>query len=288
MGRIKFPPFLMPDYDMGESSDELLKISMSGTKQRRKAPMCTWRPNGRLDWQILYVEEGYGYFRCGEATEKVGPHALVVMKPLEPQLYAYYEQECPIVYFVHFSGSIVEELMMKMKLDEQMIYNISPSCNYKILKAFSRLNSAIALNGNNECMYWGEFIELLSVLSKSIHVDSTNEEMSTQNHDTALSVVLAEMHKDVGSQYSVADYAKKINLSPSYFAHVFKRRVGMSPIQYRNRIRMEHAKDLLITTTMTIDAIARELGYCDTAVFSKKFKEVYKMSPLHYRKSLGE
>lgn len=51
----------------------------------------------------------------------------------------------------------------------------------------------------------------------------------------------------------MANYCK---LSESYFSHMFKERMGLSPMQYLNNQRMEKAKDFLLSNSMTISNIA--------------------------------
>ena len=288
MSKIKFPSNLIKDYDQGETSNELLHVSISGTMPRLKERMCTCRPQGRLDWQIIYICDGYGYFQYGDKVEKIGPSSLVVFKPLEPQIYSYYGKDYPTANFIHFSGTIVEELMTKLKLTDKPFFNIDVCYKDKIINKFLKFHSLSVLNQDNECFVWGLLIDLLSELAKMIDAQDDVEKIALSKYDKDLAVLLEYMHNNIGSQCTVEDYAKQINMSPSYFAHVFKKKIGVSPIQYRNALRLTFAKQLLLNTTMNVEEIAFELGYSNVSIFSKKFKEATKLSPLNYRKNQGK
>lgn len=72
-------------------------------------------------------------------------------------------------------------------------------------------------------------------------------------------------------------------LDSAYFSRLFKKRTGMSPKQYLLKIRMERAKELLLTTDHSIKEIAATVGYNDPLYFSKLFYKAEGMAPSKYR-----
>ncbi|MDF2661670.1 MAG: hypothetical protein K0Q94_4461, partial [Paenibacillus sp.] len=68
------------------------------------------------------------------------------------------------------------------------------------------------------------------------------------------------------------------------FAHTFKRRVGKSPMDCLNEIRMGKAKEKLLLSNGRIRDIAREVGFRDEFYFSRKFKQTIGISPVHFQK----
>ncbi len=74
------------------------------------------------------------------------------------------------------------------------------------------------------------------------------------------------------------------NLSENHFRTLFKKRTGMSPKIYIDKLKNQKAKDLLITTNDNIAEIANQLGYLDPFHFSRRFKELTGYAPDHYRK----
>ena len=74
-------------------------------------------------------------------------------------------------------------------------------------------------------------------------------------------------------------------MSKFHFLRVFKDITGTSPLEYRNSIRLDHAKELLEDTNIPINEISREVGYSSDTYFCDVFKTKIGMSPSSYRKS---
>lgn len=77
--------------------------------------------------------------------------------------------------------------------------------------------------------------------------------------------------------------AEAVHLSRNYFLKLFKEEMNMSFVDYVTKIRMEKARKLLKDTDKTIYVISREVGYESQYHFSRKFKNLYKLTPNEYR-----
>ncbi len=81
-----------------------------------------------------------------------------------------------------------------------------------------------------------------------------------------------------------ANFEQEFSFSYDYMNRIFKRQNGISIISYRNRLRVEKAKMLLITTDKSVNEIANEIGFNDLYYFSKFFKKSVGVSPTHYKR----
>jgi len=95
--------------------------------------------------------------------------------------------------------------------------------------------------------------------------------------------------------YIDQSFTQKINLkglslqaglSPFQLQRDFKRLFDLSPKQYQEQLRMEHAVKWMATNTSNFEELAFQLGYYDASNFSKAFKGHYGLSPTAYRKQL--
>ena len=86
-------------------------------------------------------------------------------------------------------------------------------------------------------------------------------------------------------ELQVADIAAMVNMSGSYFSHVFKKEEGISFVEYVYRVRMEHARYLLESSDLKVNEIADEVGIINPNYFSTQFKKSVGQSPLEYRQS---
>lgn len=90
-----------------------------------------------------------------------------------------------------------------------------------------------------------------------------------------------ELHATEG--ISVQQVAAFAGVHRSYFSSVFNSQVGMPPLKYIQKIRMEKAERLLKETDATITEIALSLGYPNLYTFTRAFKVHYKVSPIAFR-----
>ncbi|WP_274364381.1 helix-turn-helix transcriptional regulator [Paenibacillus thermotolerans] len=79
---------------------------------------------------------------------------------------------------------------------------------------------------------------------------------------------------------TIDELASIAEITPSYVTVLFKKVVGITPIQYMHHIRINNALHLLQNTQMSIGEIAEYLGYCDQAYFNRMFKKWMGTAPI--------
>lgn len=80
------------------------------------------------------------------------------------------------------------------------------------------------------------------------------------------------------------EIAKKLNISTSYFQHIYKKLFGVPVNQDIIKGRIEHAARLLMETDASVSEIAEQCGYENLEHFSRQFKKIKKVSPQKYRR----
>ena len=78
------------------------------------------------------------------------------------------------------------------------------------------------------------------------------------------------------------DLVKLTNVGECQFRRSFKALKGMSPIKYRNMLRMTKAIDLLKTGEYSVVEASMIVGFDDPSYFSKLFKKQFGQSPSSY------
>jgi AraC-like DNA-binding protein len=83
--------------------------------------------------------------------------------------------------------------------------------------------------------------------------------------------------------FDVDELAKVAYVTPSYLSRLFKKHLGTTPMRYRNSVRIEKAKRLLLIRTTSVEEIADALGFEDTKYFSQLFKSATTLTPSQFR-----
>lgn len=81
------------------------------------------------------------------------------------------------------------------------------------------------------------------------------------------------VEENYGMRLGLDTFAEKFRLTPEYISNLFAKEMGMTFSNYLKRVRIEKAKELILTTDMKIYEVACSVGYPDQKYFSKVFKE---------------
>nr|WP_276008936.1 AraC family transcriptional regulator [Aequitasia blattaphilus] len=80
--------------------------------------------------------------------------------------------------------------------------------------------------------------------------------------------------------------ADVVHMNPFYFSSYFKKNANMNFKEYINKVRLEQAVSLLLSTDRTINEIAAEVGFRDVRSFLKIFQKYHGETPGSYRKKI--
>jgi AraC family transcriptional regulator len=100
---------------------------------------------------------------------------------------------------------------------------------------------------------------------------------------TQLQQVLDYINTHLDRDLSLVQIAGVINISPTYFASLFKRATGISPHQYVIQQRVERAKLMLSKTDLAIADIALQVGFSSQSHLTQQFKRLTSMTPKQIR-----
>lgn len=268
--------------DFKDNSTPLV-VGSCGTyrlKTRPKLPTC-WQ-KGRRDYQILYVANGKTHFWFDGKEEIVSAGHMVLYKPEEIQKYVYYLEDNPEVFWIHFTGSDVKNILAYhgISLDEHVFYcGVLP--DYKAL--FRKIIQELQL-----CRYGYEdyiaslFNDILLLVDRQQH----EQKKATGNVQEQIERAAAYFNENYNTKISIDDYAESLHISTNWFIHNFKQYAGMSPAQYILSLRMVNAQSLLERTTYNIKEISEIVGYENPLYFSRVFKKEIGKSPTQYRKEM--
>lgn len=252
-------------------------------KERDKLP--TKRPRGRLDYQLLYVASGKAHFIIDGKDNEVSAGHMVLYLPRQEQDYVYYSKDKPEVYWVHFTGSDVKNILIHYNIPlEDNIFYCGAISTYAYL--FKEMIAEL-----QNCRMG--FQELLTMYLKQIFL--LIQRSRSEKKPTVSTYLQEEMEnarnyfdEHYNEPISIEEFAASRSMSVSWFLRNFKQVVGMSPMHFILTKRINNAVSLLETTNYNVTEISTIVGYDNPMYFSRLFKKQKGVSPTEYRKLLND
>ncbi len=102
-------------------------------------------------------------------------------------------------------------------------------------------------------------------------------------HDS-IDTVVQHINTNYAADISLDYLADIACVSKTHLAHLFRTRLGTSPLRYLHQVRIETAKRLLGTSQLPIREVAAQVGFADPLYFSRAFRLTTGLSPKAYRK----
>ncbi len=93
------------------------------------------------------------------------------------------------------------------------------------------------------------------------------------------------MNRNFRQTINIDELARISKMSKRNFFRYFKNAAGCTPLDYLQKIRLNHAVNLLLQTDKSINDIALECGFCDSNYFCRKFREERAISPRRFRQA---
>lgn len=144
--------------------------------------------------------------------------------------------------------------------------------NYNFISELSQMNSV------DEICRW--VVKVLDTFMDTVY------EVKKVRNAKSLGEALKYIRENYYKNITLEDVARSVYISPYYLSHLFKEELNITFLEYLTMVRMEEAKELLKDTSLSIVAIASQVGYEDASYFSKVFKKYVGISPSQYRKNL--
>lgn len=216
----------------------------------------------------------------------------------------------PYVYPISKEKQLIEELMLGRIAEAQRIFRdiVEETAGYSYMSyhlAISHLafavNSAVSVIRKNNDIAWDLNINaLLSCLSDAETADdvyrpffdvfervsASLEDKKNARHDEVVSKIIAIIReKYMDQELSLDGIAEEMGLSATYIGRLFKKHTLNTILNTIIEVRMENARELLLTTDLAVGDIAERTGFSNSPYFYKAFKKINGVTPADFRKN---
>lgn len=129
--------------------------------------------------------------------------------------------------------------------------------------------------------------DVIAMIQKlNIQLVETNKETEKQDSD-----ILDELKHYIESNcfrcdFSIQETAEYFHMLLPNLSQFFKEKTGRNILDYTTQLRMQKAKKLLADPNLTLKDISQQVGYYNVSSFIRRFKQIQKMTPGDYRKTL--
>lgn len=241
----------------------------------------SYGPAARSGYMIHYILKGKGIYKTdGKIFRLREGDAFLI----HPNTLIYYEADKydPWTYtWIGFHGIKIEPYLKRTSLLTTPFFHYGHDDRVRL--CHEKMFEANQLKNNRDLMMNCIMYEYLFLLASKF----PNEQISSQEKQISYvedALHYIESHYD--EEICVQNIADFLNLDRSYLYRLFKATTGVSLQEYLLDFRIRRACFLLQSTNLSINAIARSVGYKDALYFSRLFKNKKQRSPSEYRKEM--
>lgn len=252
--------------------------------QFRRGPSYTnWRPRGSGDWLLIYTEAGSGQLVAAGETCATRTGDVLLYGPNDSQDY----RTRPgagrwHLLWVHFTPKATWPAWLHWPPNEcglKLIHLEKGEVRERFRAALLRMIRLsrrklpgaldLAANALEEALLWGNV-----ATSKGPWLD----------FDLRVRRAVDHLATHLREPFLLETLARHCGLSVSRLAHLFKQQVGLTPQQFLESQRMQHACKLLRLTSLNVAEVALEVGYPDAFYFTNRFRRAMGTSPSQFRR----
>jgi AraC family L-rhamnose operon transcriptional activator RhaR len=163
----------------------------------------------------------------------------------------------------------------------QTAFSGASTVNLKALEPHLEDLAQPSLGSGRSLARLGQLLVVLDMLAPAFALPKPGQSLPA----THPAVIAATGELDAAPEYpwTLVDLAARVPVSPSYLCRLFMRELGISPLHYLERRRLELTAQLLLEGELSISEISATAGWTDANYMARRFRAAQGMSPSRYR-----
>lgn len=243
----------------------------------------TW-DRGRIleEYQINYITEGSGILETKEGRYNINPGSIILLRPGMWHRYKPHKNLGWREHYIGFNGMYADYLLGTEFFDaEHPVVHVGFQDN--ILAPFFRILDIIKdEKPGYQQITSGLLIQIMGNMVSCLK----NKDFEGKDIERKIRQARIYFRDNLNKNIDAEKLADELNLGYSYFRRMFKKFTGISPVQYHLMLRLQRAKDLLVSTDMSVKEIAIDLGFQSIFYFTRIFRKKIGITPTDFRKKV--
>lgn len=232
--------------------------------------------------QILYIIKGSGWFvSAHQKRTELRAGDAVILYPHEWHSYAPNPETGWSEAWIGFTGKFADTLLDKFFPDKSHpIHRVgvsSPLC--------AAYEQAYEVAENQLPAYQQQLAGYVGLIVTTIYARSQQIPYLGNPDINRINFAIKYMRGHLGENIRMEDVAAQAGMGYSKFRKVFRDYTGLAPAQYFLRLKMERAKDYLLSTSLSCKEISYRLGFDSAPYFGKMFRLYQGVTPMAFRTS---
>lgn len=272
--------FMLTHYLVGE--DVQITFHWCGFFQSKELWQHEERRNP--DYELMIGVEGVMHLEIeGKAVDLV-PGMLLIIPP-KAHFFGRKKSAQVRFYWLHFSAT---NLKTVSSLDKRATWCL-PLASQQLL-----MDNEIALLQQLQTVKQQAYADnpLLNAYARTLLLSINEKQRALAMPKTTTHYLIEHVKNFLQSNYqntlSVSAVANYFGYNQAYLSHLFAKEVGQSMTSYLIGIRLEAARQQLLTSVDSIEAVSNACGFEDSKYFSRVFSKQYGKSPRAYRQEKGQ
>jgi AraC family transcriptional regulator of arabinose operon len=236
------------------------------------------RPGGSGNYAFVFFRSNSEVILNGKhlVAEK---NSYILFSPATPHLYKVLEDPFVNDWF-HCDANEMQEFLLQINFPMDTL--VKAPDPLQITRCIMELHSINKLGGPlRDKIIDSDIRALLMKLSNFLERAAQSDK--TSRYFRQFSELRGELYSSPQTHLPVEEIASRVNLSKSYFQHIYKEIFGCSVVSDIINSRLEYAKYLLGNSSLSIAAISKMCGYENDTHFMRQFKRFVGVTPSQYR-----
>ena len=235
-----------------------------------------------MHWHDFYefelILDGEGSIVCNDKTYPIKPNMISFVTPLD--FHEIHMKSNIYEFCIQFTpASISKEILAMFQNVKNPVFYCSEEQTERTRLLFNLLRDNI-IPGNTGNEYNSHILESILISFKNEFETSHSEH---EQSPTTIQKALLYIHSHFKENPKMADVAKMLYLNENYFCSLFKEHMGETYKDYLKKLKLDHAKKLILNTNVPLTQISLECGYSSHSNFNRDFRNFFGISPTEMR-----